>query len=340
MKNKWAAIKAITYHLPSQKLTNKQLAQEFQDWGMEKIYEKTGIAERRLAAADECASDLGVIAAEKLFATGVCRPQEIDFLIFCTQTPDYFLPTSACLIQDRLGLSTSCGAIDINLGCSGYVYGLALAKGLIETDLSNNILLLTADTYTKLIHPEDKSVRTLFGDGAAATLISGDGEIESIGPFVFGTDGRGVDKLIVPAGGFRLPLSSETAVETQDASGNVRSAQNLYMDGPEIFNFSLREVPKAVNQLLEKSKLTIDDVDYFIFHQANKFMLEKLRNKIKIPLDKFCINLETVANTVSTSIPLALSLDYENILIKKGSKIMLVGFGVGFSWGACMIQVN
>jgi len=340
MKNKWAAIKAITYHLPSQKLTNEQLAQEFQEWGIEKIYDKTGIAERRVADINECASDLGVLAAEKLFNTNGCTKDEIDFLIFCTQTPDYFLPTSACLIQDRLGLSTSCGAIDINLGCSGYVYGLALAKGLIETDLSNNILLLTADTYTKLIHPEDKSVRTLFGDGAAATLISGDGEIESIGPFVFGTDGRGVDKLIVPAGGFRLPLSSETAVETQDASGNVRSAQNLYMDGPEIFNFSLREVPKAVNQLLEKSKLTIDDVDYFIFHQANKFMLEKLRNKIKIPLDKFCINLETVANTVSTSIPLALSLDYENILIKKGSKIMLVGFGVGFSWGACMIQVN
>ena len=340
MKNKWAAIKAITYHLPSQKLTNEQLAQEFQEWGIEKIYDKTGIAERRVADINECASDLGVFAAEKLFNTNVCTKDKIDFLIFCTQTPDYFLPTSACLIQDRLGLSTSCGAIDINLGCSGYVYGLALAKGLIETDLSNKILLITADTYTKLIHPEDKSVRTLFGDGAAATLISGDGEIESIGPFVFGTDGRGVDKLIVPAGGFRLPLSSETAVETQDASGNVRSAQNLYMDGPEIFNFSLREVPKAVNQLLEKSKLTIDDVDYFIFHQANKFMLEKLRNKIKIPLDKFCINLETVANTVSTSIPLALSLDYENILIKKGSKIMLVGFGVGFSWGACMIQVN
>jgi len=340
MKNKWAAIKAITYHLPSQKLTNEQLAQEFQEWGIEKIYDKTGIAERRVADINECASDLGVLAAEKLFNTNGCTKDEIDFLIFCTQTPDYFLPTSACLIQDRLGLSTSCGAIDINLGCSGYVYGLALAKGLIETDLSNNILLITADTYTKLIHPEDKSVRTLFGDGAAATLISGDGEIESIGPFVFGTDGRGKEKLIVPAGGFRLPLSSETAVETQDASGNVRSAQNLYMDGPEIFNFSLREVPKAVNQLLEKSKLTIDDVDYFIFHQANKFMLEKLRNKIKIPLDKFCINIETVANTVSTSIPLALSLDYENNLIKKGSKIMLVGFGVGFSWGACMIQVN
>src|SRR3974377_1781999 len=195
MKNKWAAIKAITYHLPSQKLTNKQLAQEFQDWGMEKIYEKTGVAERRLAAADECASDLGVIAAEKLFATGVCRPQEIDFLIFCPQTPDYFLPTPACLIQDRLGLSTCCGAFDINLGCSGYVYGLALAKGLIETDLSNNVLLITADTYTKLIHREEKSVRTLFGDGAAATLISGDGEIESIGPFVFGTDGRGKKKI-------------------------------------------------------------------------------------------------------------------------------------------------
>lgn len=338
MEKNWAVIKAITYHLPDQKLTNQQLAKEFQGWGVEKIYEKTGIAERRIAAADECASDLGVIAAQKLFASGACRPEDIDFLIFCTQTPDYFLPASACIIQDRLGLPTSCGCVDYNLGCSGFVYGLALAKGLIESGMSQNVLLITADTYTKLIHPQDKSVRTLFGDAAAATLISREADAETIGPFVFGTDGKGAPTFIVPAGGFRLPLTPETAQEYQDNSGNVRSPQHLYMDGPEIFNFTLKTVPEAVYELLEKMKMTINDIDFFIFHQANRFMLEKLRNKINIPANKFIINLEYIGNTVSSSIPISLNIFSEEKLLNVDSLIMLVGFGVGFSWAASIIK--
>jgi len=339
MNKSWAAIKAITYHLPDQKLTNEQLAQEFQEWVVEKIYEKTGIAERRVAAADECASDLGVIAAEKLFASGACSPQDIDFLIFCTQTPDYFLPASACLMQEKLGLSTCCGAFDVNLGCSGYIYGLALAKGLIEAGLSQNILLITGDTYTKLIHPKDKSVRTLFGDGASATLICGNAYKECIGPFIFGTDGRGAEKLIVPAGGFRKPLGPEMIIEIQDTSGNIRSPKNLYMNGPDILNFTLREVPKAVNELLLKNNMTTNDIDYFVFHQANKFILESLRKKINLPKDKFLLNLEYHGNTVSTSIPLLLSFALNNKIIYKGNKILLSGFGVGFSWGACLIEI-
>ncbi len=337
MKSNWAAIKAISFHLPSQKLTNEQLALEFQDWSIDKIYQKTGISERRVAGPDECASDLGVAAAEKLFATGICHPHDIDFLLFCTETADYFLPASACVIQDRLGLPLTCGALDYNLGCSGFVYGLALAKGLVENGLCRNLLLITADTYTKLIHPKDRSVRTLFGDGAAATLISGGSDVEALGPFVFGTDGQGADKLIVPAGGFRLQPGPETALEKVDLAGIPRSAENLYMDGPEIFNFSLKVVPQVVHQLLEKHGTTLDRVDYFIFHQANRFMLEQLRKKIGIPQDKFCINMESYGNTVSATIPMALEIALSQKIIKSGDKIMLVGFGVGYSWGAAFV---
>jgi 3-oxoacyl-[acyl-carrier-protein] synthase III len=238
-----------------------------------------------------------------------------------------------------LGLRTDCGALDFNLGCSGYVYGLALAKGLIENGLCRNVLLITADTYTKLIHPKDRSVRTLFGDGAAATLISGVSDIEVIGPFVFGTDGRGATKLIVPAGGSRIPLNPETATVRDDGTGNFRSMQNLFMDGPEIFNFTLKVVPSLVKQLLTKAQLDLEEVDYFVFHQANRFMLEQLRKKLKIPEEKFCINMESYGNTVSATIPMALEIAYGQEQIKQGDIVMLVGFGVGYSWGAAMIKM-
>lgn len=334
-----AAIRGISSYLPEQKLTNEQLAQEFQEWDVAKIYQKTGISVRSIAAPDECASDLGVAAARKLFQTGICHPEDIDFLLFCTQSPDYFLPTTACLIQERLQFKTSCGALDINLGCSGFIYGLSLAKGLIETGQSKNILLITSDTYTKFINPTDRGVRTLFGDGAAATLISAiNSEEDTIGPFVFGTDGKGADKLIVPAGGLRLPISQETGIEKNDGTGIYRSAKNLYMDGPEIFIFTLNEVPVAIKSLLEMSSTTLEEIDYFIFHQANSFMLESLRKKMRIPKDKFCLNLESYGNTVSATIPMAMELALKNEEIKPGDRVMLVGFGVGYSWGATLIR--
>ena len=334
-----AVIRAISSYLPTQKLTNEQLAREYQDWGVDKIFEKTGIVERSISGPNECASDLGIAAAHKLFATGVCNPEDVDFLLFCSQSPDHFLPATACIVQDRLGLKTSCGALDLGLGCSGFIYGLALAKGLIQTGAAGNVLLITAETYTKFIHPRDRSVRTIFSDGAAATLVTNvpDGE-DAIGPFVFGTDGRGATKLIVPAGAFRMPATPETAIVKDDGTGNFRSAQNLFMDGPELFNFTLKVVPELVRRLLEKSQMVLDDVDYFVFHQANRFMLEQLRKKIKIPADKFCINMESYGNTVSATIPMALEIASAQKRIKRGDNVMLLGFGVGYSWGATIIR--
>jgi len=339
-RNNRAAIRAITSYLPAGELTNEQLAREFGEADGEKILHKTGIAVRRVAAPNECASDLGVAAAERLFESGACSPSDIDFLLLCTQSPDYFLPTTACIMQSRLGLKTDSGAVDVNQGCSGYVYSLALAKSLIEAGTARQVLLVTADTYTKFINRRDRSVRTLFGDGATATLV---GEVpaenELIGPFVFGTDGRGAEKLIVPAGGMRRPIDDNAAIETKDEQGNWRSACNLYMDGGAVFNFTLQTVPRALDQLLAKSGRRLDEIDYFILHQANKFMLDRLRVKMKIPAAKFFNDMSQTGNTVSSTIPIAFENARKQDLIKTGDTVALIGFGVGLSWAATIVEV-
>ena len=327
-----AKLVSIRSHFPERVLSNDELAALYPDWSAEKILDKTGIEKRYIAAPAETAADLALAAARKLFVEQGIDPGSVDYLLFCTQASDYILPTTACILQDKLGLRRDCGALDFNLGCSGFVYGLSLAKGLIETDQAGRVLLLTADTYSKYIHPMDKSVRTLFGDAAAATLIDASAMDESrIGPFVFGTDGAGASNLIVPAGGFRRPRDADSAIDAADASGNVRSADNLYMNGAEIMTFALRSVPKAVADLLAKDGRTMDDFDAFVFHQANAFMLERLRRKLSIPEEKFVLHMKDCGNTVSSTIPIALEP-----LVRDGKprRIMVVGFGVGYSWAA------
>jgi 3-oxoacyl-[acyl-carrier-protein] synthase-3 len=337
-----AIVAAIATHLPSQVLGNDELAALFPEWPAEKILEKTGISERRIAAAGETALDLGTEAARKLIASGTIAAEDIDFVIFCSQAPDYILPTSACILQDRLGLPVSVGALDINLGCSGFVYGLALAAGLIASGAARNVLLVTADTYSKYIHPRDKSVRTLFGDGAAATLIrasdAGSGGRAAIGPFVFGTDGSGAGSLIVEAGGFRLPASAETSVEQTDASGNVRSRENLYMNGGEVLSFTLRQVPRAFAAMLEKTGTTADDYDKIVLHQANQFMLDALQRKLGLPPEKVPRHFEEIGNTVSSTIPFVLADEMARGNCSDGRRFMLIGFGVGLSWAAASIE--
>lgn len=335
-----ATIKAVRSFLPQNKLTNEDLAAQFGDWHANQILAKTGVAVRGVAAQDECASDLGVAAAKRLFDEGVCARDDIDFLIFCTQCPDYFTPTTACLMQDRLGLRTSCGAVDINQGCSGYIYGLALAKSMVEAGTAQTVLLVTADTYTKFISRRDRSLLTLFGDGAAATLVrSTEAEKELIGPFVLGTDGRGAKQIIVKAGGLRCRPTAETAIQKEDSSGNWRSDDNLFMDGADVFSFALRTVPPTLQQLLEKAGLTFDQIDFLIPHQANKFVLERLRAKLKFPADKFWIDMQNCGNTVSSTIPIALEAAIEQGRVKPGHRVALVGFGVGYSWGATLIEM-
>jgi 3-oxoacyl-[acyl-carrier-protein] synthase-3 len=335
-----AAIKGIEFYLPEAIVSTENLAHEFPEWSVEKIEEKTGISERHIAGPAQCSSDLGVLAAEQLFASGLCKPTDVDYLLFCTQSPDYFLPTTACLMQNRLGVPTKSGALDINLGCSGFVYGLGLAKGLIETDQAASVLLITAETYSKFMNPRDKSVRTIFGDAGAATLIQGVDEstTELIGPFVYGTDGRGGDNLIVRTGGMRQPRTVESAAAGEEESGNVRSNDDLYMDGAEIFNFTLTEIPRCVTKLLEQAGESIETVDLFVFHQANRYMLEYLRKKMRIPEEKFYIGMQHCGNTVSSSIPIALKQAATGGYLKDGAAVVIVGFGVGYSWSAALAR--
>lgn len=333
-----AKLSAIEYYLPEAVLSTQDLSAQFPEWSVEKIDSKTGIQERHIAGLEECSSDLAVAAAHKLFDSGAARPEDIDFVLLCTQSPDYFLPTTACLVQDRLGISTTAGALDFNLGCSGFVYGLGLAEGLIASGQARNVLLLTAETYSKFLHPQDKSVRTLFGDAAAATLLTVS-EQPSLGPFVYGTDGAGAQNLIVPAGGMRQPRTPETAIAREDDSENLRSQDNLFMAGGEIFNFTLAAVPKSIGALLEKAPLALEQIDLFVFHQANRFMLDHLRKRLKIPVEKFQVSMAHCGNTVSSTIPIALKEAEREGRLKEGMTVMLVGFGVGYSWGATLLRV-
>jgi 3-oxoacyl-[acyl-carrier-protein] synthase-3 len=318
-------IKAISYYLPETILTNERLVEEFPEWTVKKVAGKVGVNQRHIAGNDECASDMAIKAAQQLFSEHNLDKLTVDYLLFCTQSPDYFLPTSACIIQNRLGLSTSCGALDFNLGCSGYVYGLSLAKGLIAGGIAQNVLLLTAETYTKHIHPQDKGNRTIFGDAATASLISNEGfaEIEN---FSLGTDGKGYDKLIIKTGACRHP---EIANDLSDY---------LYMDGPEIFNFTLDRVPMLVENILARNNIQQQDVDLFIFHQANQYMLNFLKDMLNISDEKFYCYLSEIGNTVSSTIPLALYFAGKEQVLS--GNVLIAGFGVGYSWGGCLLKIK
>lgn len=331
-------IQAISYYLPEYRLTNELLNLEFPEWSVEKIAAKIGINTRRIAAADEFVSDMAVSAATGLFSEHGVSPTTIDYLIICTQSPDYFLPTTACLVHERLGMSNTAGAIDINQGCSGFIYGLSLAKGLIAADDAKNVLLITAETYSKFIHPKDKSNRTIFGDAAAATLVTSDViKGSQIGRFALGTDGKGAENLIVKKGAARGKNTIEHDFVT-DPAGNGMNENYLYMNGSEIFNFTIEAVPALVENVLKKNHLNAEHIDLYIFHQANQFMLNYLRKKINIPYEKFYIFMEDCGNTVSSTIPIALKQALQEGKIKTGDKVLIAGFGVGYSWGGTILQ--
>lgn len=326
----------VSYYVPSKRLTNEDISRDHPEWSIEKIAAKTGIRERRIAADDEFTSDLAVAAAERLFtANPDFDPRSIDFVLLCTQSPDYPLPTTACIVQDRLGLSKNCGALDFNLGCSGYVYGLGLAKGLVASGQANCVLLLTAETYSRYVGKADKSSKTIFGDGASASIVSSQQRGFSIGDFAYGTNGKGYDKLIVKQGGQRYPERQVATVS--DEYGNERSDADLYMDGQGVFIFTIKSVPKLVQKTLLANGLEQDKVDLFIFHQANQFMLEHLCKKIGIDRERFIVEMENVGNTVSATIPIALVETQRKGRITPAQTILLAGFGVGLSTGGCVL---
>lgn len=323
-----ALLTAIEYHLGERIETNAALAAEHPEWDMARIEAKLGVRQRCLAQPGETAADLAVRAAEKLFASGACAPAEIDFLLFCTQTPDHLIPTTACSLQTRLGLPTTAGALDFNLGCSGYIYGLSLAKGLVESGQARAVLLLTGDTYSRFIHPADRNVRLVFGDGASASLIraAAPGVAGAkMSAFTFGTDGTGAENLIVRNSGLRTRGSP------------APGGDFLEMNGGEIFNFTLRVVAPLVAEILRRAALTLDDIHAVVPHQANAYMLSHLREKLGVPEEKFAITLADCGNTVSSSIPAALRQWRAEPQWFVEKRTLLLGFGVGYSWGGCLL---
>jgi 3-oxoacyl-[acyl-carrier-protein] synthase-3 len=329
-----------TYFLPDILIDNEKINAEHPEWSVDKISVKTGIEKRYYAKEDQTSGDLAYLVAEQFFQRNIIEKSAVDFLILCTQSPDYFLPTTACILQDRLGLNKSIGAFDFNLGCSGFVYGLGIAKGLICSGQAKNVLLITAETYSKFINPNDKKNKTIFGDAASATLISSQPSSDHLSgeilDFSYGTDGSGAKHLMVKTGGLRniqKGHAEDVYVENEFHSND----DYLFMDGKQIFDFTVFNVPGLVNSCLEKNNVSPDDINLYIFHQANQFMLDRLRKMSRIPTEKFYIFIKETGNTVSSTIPIALSHALENRAISKGNKVVLCGFGVGLSMGAVLV---
>jgi 3-oxoacyl-[acyl-carrier-protein] synthase-3 len=327
-------IKAIEYVYPKQKISNEDLAKQFPDYDFSKFEKKVGIKNRYWVSEKETAFDLAKQACEKLFQR--FDKQQIDYVIYCTQSPEYLLPTTACVLQNHLGLRSNIGAFDYNLGCSGYTYGLSMAKALINSGQATNILLVTAETYSKYLHPRDRSNRAIFGDAATATLIASS-EDENFGQFLFGTDGSGYDKLIVKNGCSRFPYDAN-AEEIIYGTNNVYTDNHLYMNGPEVFNFTNEVVPNFTKEVLAKNNMASEEVHQFVFHQANAFMLNFMRKRLKIPSDNFYVDMEDGGNTVSCTIPIALKKYSQTI--NESQNIIVVGFGVGLSWSGGLIKIN
>ena len=333
-----SSIMAVEYSLGGQRRTYEELEERFGAEVMKKVFAGSGIRNRQVAEASICGSDLAVTAAEKLLNRYAVPRDSIDLLIYCTQTPDHFMPATACLIQDRLGLGKRCGAFDINLGCSQYVYGLSVAHSMIVAGVANRALLLTGDTMSRTVNPKDRALVPLMGDAGSATLIDPvQAEAGFLG-FELGTDGSGARHNLIPAGGFRQPISPETAVEITDAEGNTRTPQNMYMNGVAIYAFAISTVPKAIANLLAKLNLTLDQLDCVLFHQANRYMLDYLVRKLKLPVEKTHFFIEDTGNTSGSTMPAVLTEAIRHGKVKAGSLVLMIVFGNGLSWAATVVR--
>lgn len=332
------SIKDISCYFPEKVLTNELLQSKFPNLKLPELTRLTGVNQRHICAEDETSVDMAVAAAENLFCESSTKKSDIDFIIFCSAGGDYITPASACIIQDKLGLPLNCGAFDYNQGCTGYIYGLSMADSIISSGNASNILLITSEAITSTIHPKDSSNRAIFGDGATASIITKSGIQSNFGKFIFGTDGSKFDRIIIKHGKERYPLPKFSEEDKIDGYGNISNDANFYMDGSEVFNFSVTKAPELVSQLLDSAGLNFNDVDFFIFHQANRIILETIGRKLKVPKNQLIIDIETTGNTVSSTIPIALKKSLDNGKIKHGDILLIAGFGVGFSWGGTILK--
>ena len=329
-------VKSIEYYLPDNIVTNDDLHKEHPDWDLENVEERSGVYQRHIAGEDETAYDLSTKACDKLFQTD--NKSNIDGIIYCTQSPDYIMPANSFLLHDYLKLEDRVFTYDFNHACAGYIYCLAMANAFFKAGMANEILLVNADTYSKYINPKDRSIRVLFGDGAAATIVKktvlGRGVIDvDLGSF-----GSGYDKFWIPAGGQRLPKSDATSIELKDHKSNIRSQNDIEMDGLSVWSFINSVVPKQINDLLQRNNMDINDIDQFIFHQASQMTLNYIKKILDLDENRVFINIQDIGNTVSASIPIALKEAMNKNIIYSGSTVVLSGFGVGLSYGSLLME--
>lgn len=335
-------IGGIAYELPERIVTNEELHRENPQWDIQQIEQRSGVLTRRIAAEGETALDLSLRACQKLFAAHPGLKEKVDGVLYCTQSPDHIMPPNACLLHRELGLPDAVFATDFTLACSGFVYGLALGRGLVASGVCRNILLVTADTYSRYIHPNDRATRVLFGDGAAVTWLCaapGSDEPGAVLDIECGTYGRDADKFMIPAGGCRVPKSEDTSKVSTDRSGNQRTPENIHMDGMGVLNFVKLKIPKHMAAILQRNGLTLESVDRVIFHQASKTALDSLEQALRLPASKSFRNLAHVGNTVSASIPIALKDALDQGAVRSGEKVLLVSFGVGLSYASALVRV-
>lgn len=324
-------IAAVVACVPDAVVRNEMLVERFGD-AVPQVTKMTGVEARHIAPPQQTTADLCTTAAQHLFAREDLSPSSIDAVIFVTQTPDYRLPATACTLQDKLGLRSGIAAFDVNLGCSAYPYALWLAGMMIETGGMRRVLLLVGDTISKIVHPDDRATAMLFGDCGTATLVEA---CDAPNPttFVLGTDGAGARNLIVPEGGYRTGEPADPR--------NTNPSDTLFMEGGEIFNFTLKAVPLLLRDLLAAAGTLSEDVDAYLFHQANAFMIRHLAKKSKLPIDKVPINIDRFGNTSSATIPLLLVTDCRDLVLRnQGAMLTMLGFGVGYSWGGCATRVG
>ena len=330
-------IKAVAACVPKKVSSNYDLRSIMSDEDVNKMIKSVGIKEKRIAEPDVCASDFCYKAAEKLIADNNIDRSSIDALIFLSQTPDYKIPATSPILQHRLGLLKTTLCFDINLACSGYVYALSTAYAYASLKGVNRVLLLVGETFSKITSPRDKVNAPLYGDAGTATLIEKGEFVPSY--FLLCSDGTGKDAVIVPAGGCRMPATDENLKEINVEDGNIRSSNQIYMDGMDVFNFTMSVVPKSIKELLQHTGNTLENIENIIFHQANKFMTDFFIKKLKYQSEKVPYCLDRYGNTSSASIPLTISSEIKGNNLN-GHKVILCGFGAGLSWGTALIEFH
>jgi 3-oxoacyl-[acyl-carrier-protein] synthase-3 len=332
-------ISAISAAVPKRTIRNREFDLYFKKEDIEEIIAKIGVEERRFADENTCSSDLCHAAAEKLIADSNIERSEIDLLIFISQTPDYRMPATSVILQERLGLPVSAIAFDITLGCSAFLYGLSVAYSMMLSCGLRKALILDGETRSKVYSLKDRKTGFLFGDAGVAALIERGGKFGKSW-FSLNSDGSRESLIKIPAGGYRKMSSCETVTEKViDEYGNIRSEENGYMNGADVFNFVIREVPKDFHRLLGFSGIDVSSVDYFVFHQANSYINGFLAKKLNLPETKVPATISKFGNTSSVSIPLTIVSELRDKLDNEKT-ILLCGFGVGLTWGTAILKVN